>query len=363
VATRKKVLFIVPYPLREAPSQRFRFEQYFAVLKANSIDFDVQAFLPQTLWRVFYGTGNVPKKSLVILGGFWRRIVCLTGVWRYDFVFIHREAAPIGPPIFEWLIAKVCRRKIIYDYDDAIWLTDVKSETRLNRLIKNRGKVSTICALSYRVSCGNSYLAAYAGSYNTSVVVNPTTIDTDGLHVKNRVPLSGKENQQLTIGWTGSHSTLKYLETIEFVLQRIEQAYPAVNFVVIADKPPKLAIRRMTFVPWKEESEIADLMTIDIGIMPLPDDEWSKGKCGFKILQYMSLNIPSVSSAVGVNQDIVRHNENGFLCTTDEEWFRALATLIESPTLRHQFGVAGRETVVHHYSVNSNTATVLSLFE
>ena len=363
MATRKKVLFIVPYPLREAPSQRFRFEQYFAVLKANSIDFDVQAFLPQTLWRVFYGPGNVLKKTLVILGGFWRRIVCVTRVGHYDFVFIHREAAPIGPPIFEWLTAKVFRRKIIYDYDDAIWLSDVKSETRLNRLIKNRGKVSTICALSYRVSCGNSYLAAYAGTYNTSVVVNPTTIDTDGLHVKNRVPLSGKEDHQLTIGWTGSHSTLKFLEAIEFVLQRIEQAYPAVNFVVIADKAPKLAIRRMTFVHWKEESEIADLMTIDIGIMPLADDEWSKGKCGFKILQYMALSIPSVSSAVGANIDIVSHGDNGCLCSTEDEWVRSIRMLIEDELLRRRFGEAGRETVVKRYSVNSNTGTFLALFE
>jgi glycosyltransferase involved in cell wall biosynthesis len=363
MAICKKLLFIVPYPLHEAASQRFRFEQYFSALQANSIEFDVQAFLPKTSWRVFYGPNNALKKAAVLLSGFWRRTVGVIGVWQYDFVFIHREAAPIGPPIFEWVISKVFKKKIIYDFDDAIWLTDIKSESPLSRLIKNRGKVSTICQLSYRVSCGNLYLATYASAYNRSVVVNPTTIDTEGMHNKKLAPFPGKDNQQITIGWTGSHSTLKYLETIESVLQRIERAYPTVNFVVIADRPPALDIGRITFIPWNAESEIADLMKIDIGVMPLPDDEWSKGKCGFKILQYMSLNIPSVSSAVGVNNEIVRHGENGFLCSTDEEWFRNLRSLIESPTLREQLGAAGRETVVHHYSVNSNTASFLSLFE
>jgi glycosyltransferase involved in cell wall biosynthesis len=147
------------------------------------------------------------------------------------------------------------------------------------------------------------------------------------------------------------------------VLQRVEHSFPNVSFVVIADKPPTLALRKITFIPWSDKSEVEDLMKIDIGIMPLPDDEWSKGKCGFKILQYMSLNIPSVSSAVGANKEIVRNGENGFLCSNDQEWFKNISTLIESAELRQRIGRAGRETVVRQYSVNSNTPRFLSLFE
>lgn len=359
---RKKVLFMVPYPLGEAPSQRFRFEQYFSVLPANSIEFDVQTFLTRASWRVFYKPGKITKKAAALGIGFCRRIVGTIGVWKYDFVFIHREVAPIGPPIFEWVIANIFRKKIIYDFDDAIWLTDNRSESLLTRTLKNRRKVSTICRMAYRVSCGNAYLASFARQYNNSVTFNPTTLDTDRLRNINLDQSRGSD-QLLTIGWTGSHSTLKYLEAIEPILQRIERGYPDVNFVFIADRPPRLNLSRMTFVRWNAETEVNDLMKIGIGLMPLPDDEWSKGKCGFKILQYMSLGIPSVSSAVGVNREIVKQDVNGFLCYTDDDWFRHIQSLIDNPLLRQRFGTAGRDTVLQHYSVNSNTATFLSLFE
>lgn len=360
--TGKKVLFVIPYPLGEAPSQRFRFEQYFDALRAHSVEYNVQSFLTKHNWRIFYGKGKILQKTLALLSGFWRRTVGLVDAWRADYVFIHREASPIGPPLFEWIIAQVLRKRIIYDFDDAIWLTD-KRESVINRLIKNRGKISTICKWSYRISCGNQYLADYARKYNRKVTVNPTTIDADRVHNPDIVESRQHHDGTIVIGWTGSHSTLKYLELLEATLQNIEVTNPTVSFVVIADRPPKLKLSRLSFVPWNENSEVADLMKLDIGLMPLPDDEWSKGKCGFKILQYMSLRIPSVSSAVGVNPEIVTQGENGFLCATQEEWLQYVQLLIENASLRKKFGDAGRQTVLERYSVTSNTSRFLSLFE
>ncbi|MEJ1239016.1 glycosyltransferase [Chryseolinea sp. T2] len=358
---RKKVLFITPYPEGEAPSPRFRFEQYFKVLQSNQIDYVVQSFLTLSNWRIFYQPGNALKKAMALLQGYCRRVVGLIAVLQADFVFIHREASPVGPPIFEWVIAKLLKKRVIYDFDDALWLSDRKDESLIIRVSKWRGKISSICKWSFRISCGNAYLCDFARQFNQAVTLNPTTIDTNRHH---HLLNSGKGNsREIIIGWTGSHSTLKYFEQLEPVLRKIEIRFPMVSFLIIANKPPNTALKRLTYIPWSERTEIEDLSRIDIGVMPLPDDEWSKGKCGFKILQYMALGIPSVSSSVGVNSSIVQNGDNGFMANSEQDWIELLGKLIADSKLRQEIGVKGRETVVSRYSVSSNTPTFLSLFE
>jgi len=296
----------------------------------------------------------------MIVGGFARRISLMLSAGRYDYVFIHREAAPVGPPVVEWFLAKVLRKKIIYDFDDAIWMTDKVNESGLERILRWRSKVSSICRWSYKVSCGNEYLREYALRFNRSAFLNPTTIDTDNLHNPSRFNSPEKEAGRIVIGWTGSHSTLKYLYLLKNVLAQIQEKYPQTTLLVIADKSPELQVPRIIFRPWSPESEISDLMMSDIGIMPLPDDEWSKGKCGFKALQYMALGIPAVASTVGANPTIIRHMENGCLCNRDKEWVATLEMLITNADLRKRLGQAGRQTVIDRYSVSSNTSTFLS---
>ena len=357
---QKKILFIVPYPLGEAPSQRFRFEQYFEILKINRFEFEVQSFLSSDNWRVFYNRGSIPSKILALLSGFVKRFILLFSIPRFDFIFIHREAVPVGPPVVEWIIAKIFRKKIIYDFDDAIWMTDNKNESPLAKIIRWRSKVSAICKWSYKISCGNDYLRNFAARFNSQAILNPTTINTESHHSP-----SGFQNMRqgnITIGWTGSHSTLKYLSEIETVLMKLENDFPQISFTVIADRIPDLKLKSLKFIPWNEKTEVSDLSSIDIGIMPLPNDEWVKGKCGFKALQYMAMEIPSVVSAVGVNTSIVIHNQNGFLASNVDEWYDSLKQLIESPSLRKKFGIAGRSTVVNHFSVQSNSSNFLSLF-
>jgi len=360
----KRILFLVPYPLHESPSQRFRFEQYFTVLRSNGHTFTVQNFLNSNNWGVFFKSGHTLIKIGALIAGFTKRAIVLLKSPMYDFVFIHREAAPLGPPIFEWIMAKVLKKKIIYDFDDAIWLTDRQQESAILRLAKWRSKVGSICKWAYKVSCGNEYLCNYAALFNKNVVYNPTTIDTQNLHHRTSNLASNQASDRIRIGWTGSHSTLKYLDEIRLVLHKILQDDPSVEFIVIADRPSTLDIgSRVKFVRWNPESEIKDLLQFDVGIMPLPDDEWAKGKCGFKALQYMALELPAVASPVGVNSRIINHGVNGFLCNTPEEWEGALRKLIEDSELRKKLGINGRRTVVENYSVLSNSANFLSLFE
>lgn len=361
-----KILFLVPYPLKQAPSQRFRFEQYFETLQRNDVAYYVQSFLAENTWRIFYKSGKPAIKALAILNGFWKRFRILFKLSDYKFIFIHREATPIGPPIFEWLIAKVFRKKIIYDFDDAIWLTDRKDESVFLRLLKWRTKVAQICRWSHKVSCGNEYLCLFARQFNSHVVYNPTTIDTELLHnetLHTLVDGFNAKKEAITIGWTGSHSTLKYLAEIETVLQCLERKFPTLRFLLIADRKPDLQLQNMDFVAWNKETEVSDLIKIDIGIMPLPNDEWANGKCGFKALQYMSLKIPTVADPVGVNKTIIQQGVNGFLPTNLAEWEQYLTLLIKDEQLRKNIGEAGRATVVNRYSVLSNSETFTALLQ
>lgn len=357
-----KVLFLVPYPLKKAPSQRFRFEQYFKLLSQHGIRFTVSSFLKSHNWQVFYGPGKSAYKIQVIIAGVFRRVLDLFRAPFYDFIFIHREAAPLGPPIIEWLLARLLRKKIIYDFDDAIWLTDKVNESRFVRFLKWRGKIKSICRISYKISCSNDYLCSYASFYNSKVFYNPTTIDTENYH-NPALHNQSKDKSLVTIGWTGSHSTLKYLKQIEPELNTLYQQYSNITFVIIADQKPDFSLPSSQFIKWNETTEVSDLMKIDIGIMPLPDDDWAKGKGGFKCLQYLSMKIPAVASAVGVNSKIINHGINGFLANTAAEWIFYLGELVKNKDIRKKMGEVGRRMVEENYSVNSNASLFLSLFE
>lgn len=360
-----KILFLVPYPLNEAPSQRFRFEQYFQKLLAEGHSYEVRSFLTAENWQSFYQSGKILTKILSLIRGSFSRWIALIAVIKYDFIFIHREAAPFGPPVIEWIIAEILKKKIIYDFDDAIWLTDKRKESILMRIVKWRSKVASICRWSHIVSCGNEYLCQYAKNYNPRVSHNPTTIDTTHLHNPELYgpAVLSKSNNRLIVGWTGSHSTIKYLNEIEPVLQNLEKKFPHLEFWVIADKSPQLNLNRFTFKRWTKETEIIDLAHFDIGIMPLPDDEWTKGKCGFKILQYMALKIPAIASPVGVNIDIIKNGINGYLCSTSTEWENRLVELIGNRQLRNSIGTEARKTVIERYSSESNASNFLNLIK
>lgn len=352
------ILFLVPYPMKHAPSQRFRVELFLPELDKAGITYKIQSFLDEQTWDVLYKGGGFISKVWGVTKGFARRWkIVLSGLSRYDFVFIHREAAPLGPPVFEWIISKALRKKIIYDFDDAIWIQNTSKENKLVSWIKAFWKVKYICKWAHKVVGGNDYLCEYARSFNKRVVKIPTCVDTVNGH--NR--LKDQHTDKMIVGWTGSHSTMKFLDEIVPVLVELQTKYDF-EFVVISNKPPAFELPSLRFIPWMEETEIEDLLKLNIGVMPLEKDPWCEGKCGFKLIQYLSLGIPAVASPVGVNTVIIEEGVNGFLCKTKEQWSKSLIFLIEEEQSRFQLGEAGRKGIEKDYSIRSQTEKFLGLF-
>lgn len=358
----KTILFLTPYPHGIAPGQRFRFEQYMHELDKVNLHFNQKSFLDLGGYNILYSKGKTWLKAFNILKGFVKRILHIVVTASYDYVFIFREASPIGPPIFEWLIAKVFRKKIIYDFDDAIWLEDPKEKGSFLAKLKWKSKVKHICRWSLKVSVGNEYLSSFAQNFNANVILNPTTIDTELLHNPKFFDHSLNSKEELCIGWTGTHSTLQYLHIIVPALQRLNEKY-SFKFRVISNHKPDFFLPNLEYVKWKASTEIEDLAAIDIGLMPLTDDYWSNGKCGFKALQYMSLEKPALVSPVGVNAKIVNHTVTGYHCKTDDDWYKYLSFLFDNKNTIPQMGQRGREFVENSYSLASNKDNFLSLFD
>jgi glycosyltransferase involved in cell wall biosynthesis len=355
---RSKVLFLLPYPLHNAPSQRFRVELYFPILTKNNISYDTHCFIDEKTWKVLYKPGNVFTKTSGLLKGVLSRLaLTLFSIHKYDYIFIHREASPVGPPVFEFIISKIWRKKIIYDFDDAIWIPDNTGNNKISSWLKAYWKIKFICRWSYKVSAGNAFLAAFAKGNGADVLIVPTCVDTNNVHNKIKDQLTDK----IVIGWTGSHSTMIYLEDLLPVLSSVALS-SGVEIVIISNKEPGFSLPNLKFIQWNESSEVEDLLSLNIGLMPLKPDLWSEGKCGFKIIQYLALGIPAIASPVGVNKKIIEDKINGFLCTTNEEWMQALHALINDASLRARMGKTGREKIQAHYSVSANSGNFISLF-
>lgn len=352
-----KILFLFPYPSGTAASQRFRFEQYLDFLSEARFTYRLAPFLDEQTWRILYKPGYVLQKISGILRGFGRRFRLLFSIRQYNFVFIHREATPLGPPVVEWIIGKVLRKKIIYDFDDAIWLPNTSATNRIAAKLKWHHKTGSICRWAHKISVGNAYLADYARQFNPRVIINPTTIDTVHLHNQTK----NQQTEQVVIGWTGTHSTIQYLHEIIPVLQQLETQF-SFTFLVISDKEPTFSLGSLQYIPWRKSTEMDDLLRMNVGVMPLTDDKWAKGKCGFKALQYMALGIPALVSPVGVNTEIVDNGTNGFICAAPDDWCAHLAKLLTDFSLREQLGKNARRKVETHYSVQANRATFLGLF-
>jgi glycosyltransferase involved in cell wall biosynthesis len=353
----QQILMIVQYPENVSPCQRFRFELYKDTLVKNGYEVTTKSFLDPADFKIIHQYGFLFKKSLALCKGFFKRLLLLFKIDKYDFVLVQREFAPVGPPVFEWLVARLFQKKLIYDFDDAIWLPSVSKQNRLAAHFKNAQKVNAICKMAYRVSAGNQYLCNHARQYNSNVVYNPTCVDT----VNRYNVLANHDVEKITISWTGSFSTLKYLAIVENALRRLQDKYDF-NVKIICNQQPSLNLKNVAYVEWSEENEVSELAACQIGLMPLTADEWSEGKCGFKLIQYLSLGIPSVSSSVGVNKKIIEAGVNGYFADSDDEWYNNIEKLLLDASLRKRMGIAGRQKMIAQYSLQSNEANFLNLF-
>lgn len=345
-----KVLFVVPYPINTAPCQRFRFEQYLDIFKREGIYFTVAPFISLPLHKIIYKKGMYFKKTFYIFYCFLKRFLTLLRSFKYDTIFIHREACPFGITLFESFF-KLTGKKIIYDFDDAIYLPNVSKANRIARLFKNENKTKKIIALSNVVITGNGYLKDYASRFNKNVIVIATTIDTDKYILIKKPRL---KDTPLCVGWSGSYTTVQHFMLLRDVLAKIAARFNIRIKVIGAPSDFSLNGVALIVKEWDIKKEVEELSTFDIGVMPLPDDEWGRGKCGLKALQYMALGIPVVCSPVGVNKEIIEDRVNGFLASSDEEWIEKISRLVEHPELREKMGMAGRITVEEKFSVKRN---------
>lgn len=246
---------------------------------------------------------------------------------------------------------------MIYDFDDAIWIPNTSSANYFTNWFKAFWKVKYICRWAYKITPGNEYLSDYAKRFNQNIIKIPTCINTETY----RPGSNQHSDARLNVGWTGSHSTLKYLDEIIPVINELQQSFDF-NFLVIADKKPVLSLKSWEFIPWNLDSETEDLLRLDIGVMPLTEDQWSEGKCGFKLIQYFACGIPAVASPVGVNKIIIDEAVNGFLCDSNQGWKASLQKLLTSASLREKMGRAGREKIKDQYSIQSQASKFIELF-
>jgi glycosyltransferase involved in cell wall biosynthesis len=348
-----KILFIVHHRKDRSPGQRFRFEQYFNHLEQNGFQITFSNLLTKKDDAIFYASGNYVGKLWILIKAFFIRIFDIYRASNHDIVFIYREAFITGTTFFEKAVKTVTKAKIVFDFDDSIWITTISESNKNLAFLKNPKKTDIITSLADMVFVGNSYLADYAKKLNKNVKLVPTTVDTNKFDPSKKKNFKVKKG--ICIGWSGSFSTIEHFETAIPALLKIKEKYAEkVYFKLIGDENYVCQELNLKGIAWSSETEVVEMSEFDIGIMPLPDTDFTRGKCGLKGLTYMALEIATIMSGVGVNNDIILQGKNGFIANSEEEWVEKLSLLIENTTLRNELGKAGRNTVLENYSIEAN---------
>ena len=344
-----KICALVLDPYDTSPGQRFRIEQWEPYLKEAGIEIDYFSFTDEKLRSVLYTDGNLIPKVAGMLKAFAKRTAKVFGASKYDAVFLYRATSMFGPAMLERIL-KWKGVPVIYDFDDSIYLVNTSDANRRFGWLKFSGKTADICGLSTSVTVGNSHLAEFAGQYNDNVYIVPTSIDTDAYPPVNKD--QPREDGKVVIGWTGSSTSQYHLEAFEPVLaQLVKKRGDDIIIKVISNREPVGMKIPYQWSAWSPESEVEEISEIDIGIMPTPDDEWSRGKCALKALQYMALGVPAICTDMGANRDVIDQGKNGYLAKTDEEWIGYFEDLIDDRAKRLKLGNAARKTVENEYSM------------
>jgi len=348
-----KVLLLSRYgPL--GASSRVRSYQYLPYLKANGIDVTVSPLLGDDYLRQFY-SGKVNQLT-ARSSPYFQRVIELLKSRRFDLLWIEKELFPWLPSWSEMLIARL-KIPYIVDYDDAIFHNyDTHSNMFIRKLLGN--KIDVVMRNAAAVIAGNEYLASRAEKAGAiRVEYLPTVIDLERYAVNDNV-----ENPVFTIGWIGSPATVKYLEMIRPVLSEWDKKNNA-RLVIIGADSFELDGTRVEHRPWSQDIEVLDIQSFDVGIMPLSDNLWERGKCGYKLIQYMACGKPVIAYPVGVNSKIVEHGVNGFLAESKKEWLEALTVLRDDHGLRKKMGAAGRKIVERKYCLQVTAPKLMSIIQ
>ncbi len=354
----KRIVVVCPHPKDQAPGQRLKYEQYIEHWRNNGFEVDLKPFMTDRFWKIVYKKGYVAEKIFWTIYGYIRRLFLLFGLWRYDLSYIFLWVTPFGTTIFERLYCTFSR-KVIYDIDDLVYHKDHKSEANsFMAILKGRGKPIYLMKKARHVITCTPHLDTFVRQLNTNTTDISSTINTDTY-----VPVNSYTNGDvLTIGWSGSHSTSKYVYLLKEVLLELSKKHEF-RLLVIGDKTFGIDGLKCESIQWVEETEVRDLQRIDIGIYPLPNEEWVLGKSGLKALQYMALGIPTVASAIGANYRVIEDGVSGTLVNNDSEWSSALEKYLLDPELRREHGSKARERVEKYYSVKANEPVYLNVIK
>lgn len=341
------ILFL-PQTTQVGASSRIRIYQYLDHLRNEKVNFKIISGTSEKQDMAFLQNPNIFNKTLWFVFKILGRLFSVFQIRKFDCVFIHRETLPYFFPFTE-IILSYFAKKMIFDFDDAIFIYR-HHKGLLKRILFDEKNIQKIIEKSDRVIVSTNYLANYAKRFNRKVHIIPTSIDLDKY---TSISFKARKNEKVVIGWIGSRSTREYLELLQVVLKELLERYDFI-FKVIGAGEVHFASVPVINIEWKQETEIKEICSFDIGVMPLPNNKWTKGKGGFKLLQYMAAGVPSIASPVGVNREIIRDGENGFLASSSAEWLSKLSLLISNAKLRQRFSVAGTKTVAEKYSVAHN---------
>lgn len=347
-----RVLALTRYS-RLGASTRLRTLQYIPALECAGLQIRVAPFFDDAYVTDLYSSR---RNFYPILRYYRRRIKQMLAARDVDLIWIEKEALPWIPWVFErgLLPAGV---PYAVDYDDPVFYRYNLHRNSFIRLALG-SKIDSVMAGAACVMVGNEYLAKRAIESGARRIEHvPTVVDMDRYFVK--LPSSG--NSMVRVGWIGTPRTWKgsaepIYEEIKSILS-LKQAC----FRAIGAQLGKVQASDLEVFEWKEETEVSEIQNFDIGIMPLPDDPWTRGKCGYKLIQYMACGLPVVASPIGVNTSIVQHGVNGFLAETPDEWRSAVSTLIEQPELRRKMGAEGRKLAIAQYSLSSWSPRLLNI--
>jgi len=337
-----------------AATTRQRFVQAVPYLNEAGIDIDIHPLFDNAYLEQMFSKGERSKTA--VCDAYLKRFLDLFRCNTYDFVWVHCELFPYLPGAAEALIG-LTKKPVIFDYDDAIFHQYDQHTNGLVRTFLGR-KLAPLLRRSDLAFCGNAYLQTYAAQYCKHSEIIPTTVDVNAY-----IPTAAKTaNTVPVLGWIGSPSTWKYMAPLSETLRSLVAAKKLSVLIVGANHAADTHLP-FEFRPWAEDREIADVQQMDIGIMPIPDEPWARGKCGYKLIQYMACGIPVIASPVGVNTQIVQHGVNGFLASNDTEWRDAITQLLGDAELRERMGKAGRATIEERYSIQRHGPHMAKLIQ
>ena len=288
-----------------------------------------------------------PVKALVLPIMILGRLIDICRSLHYNVVVMQRDLIPIGIPLIEKLLIKV-NPNVIFDFDDAIYMNYQRPTNWLSKGLWNRDKIGTLVKASKAITAGNHSLQKWALNWNSCVHIIPTCIDISNYKPHNYdLPVS----ESIILGWIGSDGNLPCLYDLYPLFDDLAVKYPHVQLKIVCGIMPRRPEKMpLTYQKWSLESEADLISKFDIGLMPLSNSEWARGKCGGKILQYFASALPVIASPVGVNQSIIENGQNGFLANNDDEWHDSLKKLIDSPKLRKSFGISARKKIEDNFT-------------